>query len=549
MRWPKNGATKGLVVLAGLAVIPTLNAHSTSLSKILLLPAWYGYGGDSQHTNDSKFTSLPLGTVKWSIPVDYDNNNSGASHYASPGITRLNTLVVPVTVTAGQQYQVEGHRGLDGALQWTLPSDYIMSSTAYTYWYSVYPMTLTGISTVVAAGGGGTILVKSDADNANSPTTRYCFYQPVSNYTQNPSAYSSVKINTAMVGDQAGNAYFGYDCEGSQPTGLAGTLAWGGIAKFNIGGSTTFRRGNDMVPSSPSDVVRPMYNVAPVETNDRSAIYAAMDNLSTGHHYLVKLNANTLAPITYVQLVDPVNGYDISICPCGSGSPMVAPDGKVFFGVLRNNDYTSHGWMLQFDANLNQFTPRGVRYPVGAFGWDDTPSVVPSYAVPSYKGKSEYLILTKYNNYKGTGGNGRNRLAVLDPLNDNVTVDWISGIHTMNEVLTIPGVTCDSDFYDCTDTTNVNDPNVPVREWCINAAAVDAPSHSALVNSEDGHAYRWSFDTNTLTQATYLQPATGEPYTPTVVGPDGTVYAINNGRMHAMSPTHRVLPTLPTAPR
>ena len=52
------------------------------------------------------------------------------------------------------------------------------------------------------------------------------------------------------------------------------------------------------------------------------------------------------------------------------------------------------------------------------------------------------------------------------------------GVTAMKPVLTVNGVTPDSDF-----------PNLPgaVREWCINSAAIDAVNQCAVVNSEDGH--------------------------------------------------------------
>jgi hypothetical protein len=53
----------------------------------------------------------------------------------------------------------------------------------------------------------------------------------------------------------------------------------------------------------------------------------------------------------------------------------------------------------------------------------------------------------------------------------------------------------------------------------------------AVVNNEDGHVYRWDFTTNTLSAVLNLAPPTGEAYTPTVMGPDGAVYAINNATL------------------
>ena len=199
---------------------------------------------------------------------------------------------------------------------------------------------------------------------------------------------------------------------------------------------------------------------------------------------------------------------------------MVGPDGDVYFGVLEA-DFASHndrGWLLHFNSALTQTkTP-------GSFGWDSTPSVVPSSAVPSYAGTSSYLILSKYNNYADFGmGNGLNQVAVLDPsatmpdeYNYGGTVATV-----MQEVITVTGV-----------TPNTGEPGV--REWCINSAAVDPYTRAALINSEDGTVYRWDFTSNTLMQSMNLTPGRGEAYTPTAIGPDGTVYAINDAILFAV---------------
>ncbi len=73
-----------------------------------------------------------------------------------------------------------------------------------------------------------------------------------------------------------------------------------------------------------------------------------------------------------------------------------------------------------------------------------------------------------------------------------------------------------------------------MREWCINTAVVDPFTRSVLVNSEDGRLYRWDVTTNTLAQAVTLSPGVGEAYTPTLIGPDGTVYAINAAVLSAV---------------
>ena len=91
----------------------------------------------------------------------------------------------------------------------------------------------------------------------------------------------------------------------------------------------------------------------------------------------------------------------------------------------------------------------------------------------------------------------------------------------MNEVLTILGPT-------------PNPPLQGVKEWCINSAAVDIAGKSILANSEDGNLYRWNLTTNTLSQSIALTSGVGEAYTPTVIGMDGTAYAINDAILFAI---------------
>src|SRR5262249_37278931 len=141
-------------------------------------------------------------------------------------------------------------------------------------------------------------------------------------------------------------------------------------------------------------------------------VYVALSNANEGNSgagYLVALNSATLQNVFRILLRDPQSGQLAKLPNDGSASPMVGPDGDVYFGVLENPFGSSKGWLLHFSANLQL---AGVP---GAFGWDDTPSVVPVSMVPSYVGPSSYLIMSKYNNYAGTGGDGINKLAILDP--------------------------------------------------------------------------------------------------------------------------------------
>src|SRR5262249_38385595 len=111
----------------------------------------------------------------------------------------------------------------------------------------------------------------------------------------------------------------------------------------------------------------------------------------------------------------------------------------------------------------------------------------------------------------------------------------------MQEVETILGPTPDPEF----------DKTYPgaVREWCINTAAVDPATDSVLANSEDGPLYRWDLATNTFSQRIVLTTGEGEAYTPTIIGADGAVYAIQDATLYQIKGTTSPTPTpTPTSP-
>ncbi len=94
-----------------------------------------------------------------------------------------------------------------------------------------------------------------------------------------------------------------------------------------------------------------------------------------------------------------------------------------------------------------------------------------------------------------------------------------SPVTVMNEVITV--------------TTSVG--SAPSSEWCINTTVIDPFTKAAIIdNSENGNVYRWDFTTNTLTQSVNLSKGIGEAYTPTVIGADGTAYAVNDSILFAV---------------
>lgn len=501
--------------------------------------AWPAFAHDPQHTGISSTAAQPLTTIHWHTPVDLNPQSSGGDlliHYGPPLITAANTVLVPVKTGATDNFEIQAFSGDNGNLLYTLPSDYTLPSHQ---WIPAYGPVLAARAGVPQASGsaphplesvrpahrpterlyfpgaGGTVYFRDQPDSLTGPTGQIAFFGNAL-YASNPAAFnSSVRISTPLVADAAGNIVFGFVVTGSNPAGLTS-----GIARISAHGVGAWTPAGTFAGSD-TTINHVQLNCAPALSRDQSTLYFAVSDGAFGTGYLVSANSATLAPIARVRLLDPRGGL-ATVTDDSSSTPMVGPDGDVYFGVLENNCCGSHndrGWMLHFDATLTQ-----TKIP-GSFGWDDTPSVVPSNLVPSYKGGSPYLILTKYNNYVGEGtGDGLNKLAILDP-NASMQDAWsVTPVQVMREVLTIMGATPD---------TAAGLPGA-VKEWCINTAAVDPFTKSAIVNNEDGVVYRWDFTTNTLSQSLRLTSGRGEAYTPTVIGPDGTAYAINDAILFAI---------------
>jgi hypothetical protein len=476
-----------------------------------LYPAgWPAIGCNPQHWAQSGAAAQPLTRIKWQAPVDLNPQYSGNIlyiHYGSPMVTPANTVVFPVKTGANDGFRVEGRTAAAGTLVWSMDTDY---SVPPHDWFPPCGATLTRQGRVVVAGAGGTILERASGDAASATVTRYAFFG-INAYNANPAAYNStVIINTPITADENGTVYFGFIVTGSNPSNLSS-----GIARVAADGTGSWTPVT--VAAADPNAAQVPHNCAPALSFTSKSVYIAVRDGGSGG-WLTRLDSQTLAPQGQIRCHDPNTGYDAYVDDDGTPCPTVGPDGDVYYGVLENGFGSNHlrGWMLHFNSTLTQ-----VKTP-GAFGWDDTASVVPRDAVPSYTGPSPYLLLTKYNNYVEGGGDGNNKVAVLDP--NQTEIDPVTGATVMREIMTQSGPTPDSRF--------PGNP-VAVREWCINTAAVDQRGRCGMVNSEDGKLYRWDFVSNTLSQVVTLTPGIGEAYTPTCIGPDGTVYAINNATLFA----------------
>jgi hypothetical protein len=481
-------------------------------------PAWWSYARDAQHSALGAIASQPLQRILWHTPVDLAPTHSPGgelfAHYGSPVVSSKNTVVIPVKTTSQGAFRLEARQGFDGALVWSAASDYVLPAHN---WLPSYNLALTQSNRVYAPGAGGKLYFRDDVDSSTGALQSVVFYG-ATDYAAFPSTYDvSVFINTPLTVDLQGNVFFGFIVTDVNPANLVS-----GIARVAADGTGTWVAAN--VAASDTSIGSVAMNAAPALSPDMQTLYVAVNAAPSfsgfRSGYLLALDSRTLLTVGRAPLIDPRANTPAWINDDGTASPTVGPDGDVYFGVLET-DGTSHnnrGWLLHFDASLTQLkTP-------GSFGWDDTASIVPASAVPGYTGTSTYLLMTKYNNYLGVGtGNGQNRIAVLDPFRSQT--DDISGIPVMAEVLTKLGATPDPEA-----------PGVAnaVTEWCINTAAIDPLTHSALVNNEDGVLYRWDLSTNTFSESIRLTNGIFEAYTPTIIGPDGAVYAMSNAVLYAI---------------
>lgn len=473
---------------------------------------WSGYAHDGQHTGISAFSAQPVNQIHWQSPVDLLPQYSGNElliHYGTPITTRANTILFPVKTGVSGGFRIDARSGADGTVLYSQTSDYTLPPHD---WVPPFSAVITPKNVLFFPGAGGTLWSRTTPDAVSGTVGQVAFYG-MSNYS------ASVIISTPLTTDRYGSIFFGFIVQGSVI--LPGNVPLtSGIARVAADGTGSWISANAAAQGT-SGIVQVVGNCAPALSNDHRTLYVAVSAGSYGGGNLVSLDSRTLAPVANVRLKDPsFPAYDATLPDDGTATPMVGPDGDVYFGVLEYSLGTNHyrGWMLHYDGALSQ-----VKTP-GAFGWDDTASVVPASAVPSYTGTSQYLILTKYNNYAGyPGGNGQNKVAVLDP--NNTMTDPVTGATVMDEVITVLGVTPDSEYSYISGA---------VREWCINTAAVDVAGKCAIINSEDGKVYRWDFTTNTLNQSVVLTSGIGEAYTPTIIGMDGTIYAISNAILFAV---------------
>jgi hypothetical protein len=481
---------------------------SLSLTLLWAGPAgaapWPQFAGNPQHDALSPNASGPLEVVRWTANLDETGQDIGdGTHFGAPVITSGGTVVVPVRLRDPDLVTLEyrAFRLDTGAQVWRLNNGFRLLEP-----FGLMNAVQAPSGQLIVPGPGGTFFRRASADAAQSTLVQQAFVG-LDRYEAAASDYNQFVFMSAppLVGpDDA--VYFPVAVSDMGSSRVGGLTS--GLARVAQGGGARYVTAQQLLgePGVFAD------NSVPALSRDGKLLYAAVF-ATAGAARLFALDSATLAVVHQVRLTTPL-GTDAVFDPVATSSPMVGPDGDVYYGAARS-DGDRRGFLFHFDGAL------ATAKPIGAFGHDVTPTLVPVSLVPSYKGDSTYLILTKFNNYN----TGDNHIAVWDP--NQTQIDPTDQFTVMREVI------------DLRSPTPWPFPDPPpaagaVSGWCVNTTVVDPFTHSALAGNEDGKLYRWDLTTNTITESILLAKAISEPYTPTEIAPDGSVLAINNSVLYVV---------------
>lgn len=478
------------------------------------------FAADAQHTAQYSPPAQQLNRILWSFPVDYRNTGAGA-HYGAPVITTSNTVIVPIRPSASG-FRLSAFEAATGRLKYNLTTDYVSPPAGWLPVYQPVLVTSDAGTRLYYPGAGGTVYYIENPDSDTpAPPVQQCFYASLTEYSNNATAFNNrVFVNTPITAGSNGAVFFGFRIHtNGAPPPLNTTQ--GGFARIDAAGNATYVLAG--TAANDAQISRDSHSCAPALSHDGATLYVPVKGTNAYYSYLLGLDSETLATKYKVLLRDPRNNNFAGVLDDATASPTIGPDGDVFFGVGANPGNGSRGFLLHFSADL------ATRKPPGGFGWDYTPAIVPTNMVPGYNGTSPYLLFGKYNNYAGTGdGDGINKLALLDPGATQIDPHpSANGLLVMRELMTVVGCTPDSEYQ------GVNFP-FAVREWCINTAAVNPAKNGVFAPCEDGQVYCWDLASDSLSEALRIGPGVGQPYVPTAIGPDGTLYTLNGGRFFAL---------------
>ena len=328
-------------------------------------------------------------------------------HYASPMITSANTVLVPTRVGDKAGFRVVAYSGASGSRRWSLDTDY--QPPAFTGGFGIWTPPLPAVLTPGHRPGGCRRRrhgAGAKARQQAAGAARRLVFYGAARWRAHRAAYDkAVQITTPLTAGRDGSLYFGFTVTGATPAHLSS-----GIARIDAPWSRDLdhrgrgrrqagrrRRGHEL---------------------RTGAVAVRQDGLH--HRHQPHARHAGRARRRHAQAPVPRHAEGPGQRPAGPHLAAARPPHRrsdrtgtstTASSRIRSPTTTSAAGCLHFNATLTHAkTP-------GSFGWDNTVSVLPARAVPRYHGTSPYLLVSKYNNYLGIGphGDGRNRVAVLDP--------------------------------------------------------------------------------------------------------------------------------------
>ena len=452
--------------------------------------------------------------------------------------------------------------------QWSFQTNWkpVPFNAAGPSWEPVFHAALAG-DFVYVPGAGGTVYKLNKSDGSVVAQ-----YNPF-----DPGLASSMFLTGPITADSSGNIYFDtIKLNMSNPWGNDVSNSW--LVKITASGAISSAQFKNIMvgelgPNDPCEVgfstpppwpptptsvaptrdcgtVRPGINVAPAVGPDGTIYTIARNHFVTRYGYVVAVNPD-LTPKWTTSMHGILNdGCNVQIPPNGTpggcsvgattgvapdtnslpsgrllddstSSPVVAPDGSVFYGSYSRYNY-AQGHLLRF-SSTGQFLNSYI------FGWDDTPAIRTH--------GSTYSIVTKDNHYGGVGSYcndpnvcppdrtasnpGYPEAYFVTSLSPSLGVEWMFQNTNTLSCTRNPdnSITCVSDH-----------PNG--FEWCVNAPAIDK-NGVTYANSEDGNLFAINSN-GTLKQKIFQQLAIGAAYTPASIGGDGKLYSQNDGHLYVI---------------
>ena len=293
-------------------------------------------------------------------------------------------------------------------------------------------------------------------------------------------------------------------------------------------------------PTGPCGSQRPGLNIAVAVGPDGTIYTASRAHFVSGYSYLLAVNPD-LTPRWATSLrghladgcgtptlppngqpggctegartgVDPATNDDPAgrLDDSSSASPVVAPDGSVYFGVLTTYNYDR--------GHLMHFSEVGTFLDAYDFGWDVTPAIHPhdgTFSViikDNHYGAGSYCFIEQFCPAREEGPFD------LTQLSPSLVPEWkFTSVNQKSCARGADGkVTCVAD-------------HPSGFEWCINAPAVD-PDGTVYANSEDGALYAIPQGGKTAKQI-FLGESVGAAYTPLSIDAKGRIYAENLGTL------------------